>query len=325
MKDMKMLAEMGEHLDGEMPAALPRQRQLLLEATRGRRRRARGIPRLRLVLTAGVLAGAAAAGLVVAGTGSGERHLTPPTIQLDSASVVLDKAATAVSARSYRVPLPRQWLYIKTAEYGANTAGGKRPTFDQYWIRFDGRQEAVIEGGKLVVDDKAAGGGSDEGTPQGASALLRSLPTEPQALLAALSSKVGAEPRGDSGPGRDGLLFANIVQLIRNAPAGVPPKIQAALYRAIATLHEVRVDTNVVDGLGRRVIGVTQGTTGSFVLINPQTYQVLGMQNVWGGHPTPTESMLAKYKKANLRLPVGTVTYGYVTVTTAVVDHAGQR
>lgn len=324
MNEMKLLAELGEHLDEETPAALPRQRQRLLEATHGRRRRATRIPRLRLVLTAGVVTGVAAAGLVVAGTDSDQPHLAPAIVQLDSASVALNKAAQVVSAQPYTAPKPRQWIYTKVAEYGAGTPGGT--VFQQSWIRFDGWQEAVIEGGKVVVDNKKAGGRSDEGTPQGASTLLRSLPADPQALLTTLSNRVGAEPRGDAAPGRDGLLFANIVQLIRNAtPAGVPPKTLAALYRAIATLHGVRVDKNVVDGLGRHVIGVTQGTSSDFVLIDPTTYQILGMQSVWSGHPTPTEVKMAKAKKFNINLPKGAITYGFVTVATAVVDHAGQR
>lgn len=326
MNEMKMLAELGRHLDEETPAALPRQRQRLLEATHGRRRRTSGIPRLRLVLAAGVVTGVAAAGLAVAGTGSDQPHLTPSIVQLDSATVALDKAAQVVSAQPYTAPKPRQWIYMKVAEYGAGTPGGK--VFYQYWYRFDGWQDAVVEGGKVVVDNKKAGGRGDEGSPQGASTLLQSLPADPQALITALSNKVGAEPRGDAVPGRDGLLFANIVQLIRNAtPAGVPPKTMAALYRAIATLHGVRVDKNVVDGLGRHVIGVTQGTSNVFVLINPTTYQILGWQNVWSGNPTPNpyEDKMAKNKKSDINLPKGTITYGNVTVATAVVDHAGQR
>src|SRR4051812_19260803 len=104
MNEMTMLADLGEHLDEETPAALPRQRQRLGEAAQGRRRRSKRTPRPRLVLTAGLLAGAAAAGLIVAGTGSDQPHLTPSTVQLDSASVALDKAAQAVSAQPYTNP-----------------------------------------------------------------------------------------------------------------------------------------------------------------------------------------------------------------------------
>ncbi|GAB3988406.1 hypothetical protein GCM10029978_110710 [Actinoallomurus acanthiterrae] len=322
MNDMELLAALGEHLDQEAPAALPRQRQRLITASRRRRRSAVRVPRLRPALIVGVVAVASVAGVTV-GTGSGRPDPAPSTIRLDSASVTLDKAARAMAAQPYVTPRPHQWIYTKVAEYGANTAGGKRPAFSETWVRFDGRQEAVIEGGKLTVDQKAGGG--DTGTPEGASALLRSLPTDPQALLAALSAKVGTQPRGDAALGRDGLLFANIVQLLRNARIGAPPKTQAALYRAIATLHGVRVEKNMTDGLGRHVIGVTQGSTNSYVLLDPDTYQVLGIQSVWSGHPTPTEVRLAKIKKFDLDLPRGAITYGLVTVTTATVDRAGQR
>jgi hypothetical protein len=241
--------------------------------------------------------------------------------------VALDKAAQTIAAQPYATPRPHQWIYTKTAEYGANNAEGKRPTFTETWARFDGLGEAVFERGKLTVDKKQGGGISDEGSPQGASALLRSLPTDPKALLASLSAKVGTEPRGDEAPGRDGLLFANIVQLIRNTRIGAPPKTQAALYRAIATLHGVRVENNMVDGLGRHLIGVTQGSTYQFVLLDPRSYQVLGMQSVWSGNPapTPTAAGLAKSKKFTIDLPKGAITYGLVTVTTAIVDRAGQR
>lgn len=319
MNDMEMLAALGEHLDQKAPAALPRQRQRLITAARGRRRPAVRVPRLRPALTAGVAAVAVAsvAGVMV-GTDS-----TPSTIRVDSASATLDKAAQTIEKKPYATPRPHQWIYLKMAEYGANTAGGNRPSFTETWERFDGRQEAVLDGGKLTVDEKTGGG--DTGTPEGASALLRSLPTDPKALLATLSAKVGGQPRGDAAPGRDGLLFANIVQLIRNTRIGAPPKTQAALYRAIATLHGVRVEKNMTDGLGRHVIGVTQGSTYSYVLLDPGSYQVLGIQSVWSGHPTPTELRMAKTKKLNLDLPKGTITYGLVTVTTVTVDRAGQR
>ncbi|MFB9834696.1 CU044_5270 family protein [Actinoallomurus acaciae] len=324
MNDMEMLAALGEYLDHDAPAALARQRRRLITAGRGRRRPALRVPRLRPVLTAGVAAVAVASVVgVMVGTGSDRPEPAPPAVRLTGASLTLDKAARAIERQPYATPRPHQWIYTKSAEYGANTAGGDRPSFTETWERFDGRREAVIDGGRLTVDHKAGGG--DTGTPEGASALLRSLPTDPQALLATLSAKVGGQPRGDAVPGRDGLLFANIVQLIRNTGIGAPPRTQAALYRAIATLHGVRVEKNMTDGLGRHVIGVTQGSTYSYVLLDPGSYRILGIQNVWSGHPTPTEVRMAKAKKLNLDLPKGTITYGLVTVTTATVDRAGQR
>ena len=103
-------------------------------------------------------------------------------------------------------------------------------------------------------------------------------------------------------------MFAHMVQLLRNSQIGAPPKIQAAMYRAMATMPDVKIDRDVVDGIGRHDIGVRQGTGGGRLLLDPKSYQVVGFETVWDGKPTPVEIEMAKTKHLNINMRAGTVT-----------------
>ncbi|GLY86570.1 CU044_5270 family protein [Actinoallomurus iriomotensis] len=327
MNEMEMLAQMGRRLDQEAPPALgrQRQRQRLLEAAGSpRRHRAIRIPRWSLPATAGLAAAAVATviGVATVGTGSGSPARTPA--RLDSASVTLTHAAQVVSLRTAITPRPHQWIYTKTVEYGTGSDGHHRT--DEEWSRFDSRAEAYFDGGRFIVHKKSGESGID--SPQGAYTVLSSLPTDPRALLDKLSSLSGRfdELPGDSGLDQNQLLYTHMVQLLRNAQITAPPRIQAAVYRAMATLPDVRIDRDVVDGVGRHVIGVHYGSRGGRrLLLDPKTYQVVGEETVWGGKPTAAEIEMAKTKHLNLNLPAGTVTSGLATEKVAVVDKPGQR
>jgi hypothetical protein len=328
MNEMEMLAQLGRQLDQEAPPALgrQRQRQRLMEAAGApRRRRTVKIPRWSFPATAGLAAAALAVVVGGAAIGAGPGHPARRTpVQLDSASVILTHAAQVVAARSVVAPKPHQWIYSKTAEYG--TERGHHPRVDEEWIRFDSRAEAYFDGGRFIVHKKSGESGID--SPQGAYDTLRSLPADPHALLDRLSAMSGRFDQfpDDSGLNSSQRLYAHMVQLMRNALIGAPPKIQAALYRAMALLPGIRIERDVVDGIGRHVIGIRQGTDGGGrLLLDPKTYQVVGYETVWSGKPTPAESALAKTKHLNINLPAGTVTAGLATEKITIVDKPGQR
>lgn len=329
MNEMETLAQLGRQLDQEAPSTLGRQRQrqrLLEAAGNPRRRRAITIPRLRVPAAAGLAAAAVAAvvGVATVETGSGGPDRTP--VQLDSASVTLNHAAQVVAMRTAITPKPHQWIYTKNVEYG--TEGGGRHQIDEEWLRFDSRAEAYFGGGRFIVHKKHGSSGVD--SPQGAYAVLSSLPTDPHALLDKLSSLSGRFDQlpGDSGLSQNQLLYAHMVQLLRNAQITAPPQIQAAVYRAMATMPDVRIDRDVVDGIGRHVLGVhydSGSNGGARLLLDPKTYQVVGYETVWGGKPTAAEIEMAKTKHLDIDLPAGTVTSGLATEKIAVVDKPGQR
>jgi hypothetical protein len=319
MDDLKMLSDLGQSLDHEPPATLVRQRQRLVEATGGRRNRSWAL-RWRLPLAAGLAAGVAVTGVVLVGSGSGHTTGPPPPTRLDAATTVLNRAAGVVETQPDPAPKPHQWIYEKAFEYG----GGPKspPTSDENWERFDGREEAFIQNGRLEVDQKHTMGKGDTGTVQGAYDVLRALPADPKAALAVLDREVGTQYYGGAAPGKAGLLFANISQLLRNSPIGAPPKVQATLYRVLAMIPGVRVQTNMTDGLGHHDIGVTQGNSDSYLLLDPATYKVIGFQNVWAGKAVNEE--IGKAKHVVVNYPAGTITYGQI-ITAVFVSGPGKR
>jgi len=85
--------------------------------------------------------------------------------------------------------------------------------------------------------------------------LLQTLPTDPQALLAMIY-KV---ERGH-GPTPDQEAFVTIGDLLRDKI--VPPRVAAALYRAVALIPGVTLVPNATDAIGRHGVAVAQTADG---------------------------------------------------------------
>jgi hypothetical protein len=197
------------------------------------------------VVIAGITAAAAvAAGIVLL---PASRNVTPAArpagshqpAQLLSVSVVLGNAAAAAERRPAVQPGPHQWVYVKAVK-----AGPAGRVIMEGWTTFDGAQSADIEHGRLVVlPYGSAQDGVSDATPQGAAKYLRSLPASPKALLAVIYRRVDAEPRDRwAVPGNhDTEAFSILMTLLDNAPAGVPPAVQADVFRAAALIPGVRV------------------------------------------------------------------------------------
>lgn len=285
-----------------------------------------------VIMAGGLALAAAAAAVVVTTGGSGrESHVDtrPSSIQL-AAATVLTKAARTVEARQTPKIEAHQWLYYRFSEYH-HTTGVKT---DESWIRLDGMQDAAMVGGKLVVTRHSTAE-SAEGTPLGAYRLLASLPTEPHALLATLYAKVGSEPRG-GGQSRQELAFENIQQLLWNSPAGAPPRVQGALYRALAQLPGIKVQTHFEYAPQHTAIAVFHLPTAA-ILIDPTSYQMIGWANVSDGHrpPAPKPSNAAQARKMahdpknypwnSPALPAGTVIGSFYRDHVTFVSAPGGR
>lgn len=234
----------------------------------------------RPVLVAGGLAVAAAAAAVVVGIGPGQDgHAPPQQSSIRLTAEVLDKAARSVGTQSAApVPKPKQWLHWTMFVYHYHYKSGW--TKFELWERFDGSQTATLENGKLSIDPKRRVIPHDEGSPMGAYRILAALPTDPQAMLTTLYRKVGSDPRG-SGVTGDNLAFENIKQLLWNSPVSPPPRVQAAMYRALARIPGVTVRTRVEYAPGRTAIGVyappLPNHNASVILLDPATYRMIGM------------------------------------------------
>jgi hypothetical protein len=142
------------------------------------------------------------------------------------------------------------------------------------------------------------------GTERLTSEQLRAYDPTPQELFDRLRSRVG-----DRGQSRDGEVFVEIADALREAPQ--PPRLRATLYRALALVPGVQFLGDVKDRLGRAAVGVafTEHTgLRQELLFDPQTSEVLNEREVVA---QPVQG---------IRAPVGTVIEDIVYTKRAVTD-----
>jgi hypothetical protein len=231
---------------------------------------------------------------------------------LDKASAVLARAAAAAE------PDPGQWIYARTVDYEF----GQGSTFSENWITFDGSQSAYNQDGQLIVHSSPATGATAGGplaafwansTPKTAYDALASLPQDPQKLLTVIdkaAAKVGAENLAAGNPvgGLDattptGREWDYLTLLLWNAAGGVgaPPKAEAAAYQALALLPGVTVQQGIKDAAGVNAIAVSVDGGYSQLLLDPVSYQVLGLRQLSNGIdpiPAANPAALRKLPKA---------------------------
>ncbi|MCW2914021.1 MAG: hypothetical protein JWN52_2089 [Actinomycetia bacterium] len=235
------------------------------------------------------LAGVAAAAIAVAVVTSGTVPREPGPIRLDAATV-LDRAADAVGAHPGVRPGPHQWIYIQsTHTTHMFNALNPRPKTDVQWLRADGQQIGFLRNRKLVVHNVSASEAGGYSVVASYDTLAK-LPTDPRALLAdiykmpgdgggmgsgSLAHQIlGAPPLLPLGPGRNSRAFLNTAQLIWNSPVGAPPRVQAALYRAMAKIPGIKVDASARTITGQPAISL------SGLLFDPHTYRMIGARSV---------------------------------------------
>jgi hypothetical protein len=267
-------------------ADAPRPSRQQLDEGRARLRAAmppdhRGRRRPAMIIAAGAAVAAAVAATILSPVGGHvmpRAHPTgsrPPSVRLLSVTAVLGRAAAAAERRPAVLPGPHQWVYEKVVKAGP--AG--RITIEG-WSRFDGERSADIEHGRLVIlPYGSAQDGVPDATPQGAAAYLRSLPHSPKALLAVIYRRADAEPRAQwAVPGdRDTEAFSILMTLMFNAPAGVPPAVQANVFRAAALIPGVHVG-KARNALGRPGLALSGAGANGYFLLDPRTYALTGLR-----------------------------------------------
>jgi hypothetical protein len=252
-----------------------------------------------LLLLTGAAAVAAGLGVTAYAVGGRTpRPAGPPPAAMRNAAVVreLNRAASVVEHERDVRPLPHQWLYVKTvfADTGPGTKAVRQPPMET-WTRFDGRRVASMENGRrpprltfIAIDPSKEG---DDRTPAQEYADLRAMPADPDALLARIQHKVDTVDRPRlvkqgvswTADDRDDWTFRHLVAIL-DTEVPVPPRLQAAVYRAAAKIPGVRTEKNVVDAVGRHGLAVGRESVRvgllDQIILDPHTYRYLGTRTV---------------------------------------------
>ena len=325
MNDLDLVRTLRADVPPPAPARLAAGRNRILAAAATRRRRY-----WRLALPVGAVTAAAAVAVVaVLGGTATPSHLRPTatpsrprpaaTGRVSLAAQVLTVAARTVAAEPSTRPGDRQWIYSRFVQ----TQTGTATQSDENWIRFDGREQAYYLNGQLIVHESSGSGG-----PLSSYRELAALPAAPSAILADARRVVGTTQRqwenwssgsavAELAPRTAGEAeFDYLAQLLWDAYAAAPPAALAHVYQAMADIPGVTVTRGLTNAVGRAGIGVSANGGVSWLLLDPQTYQVIGL----GEKALSRASVMVKGAPITFS---GTISMAWADV--AVVAAAGQR
>jgi hypothetical protein len=167
------------------------------------------------------------------------------------------------------------------------------------WIRYDGAKSARIgklpgTGSRNVVIVDASPPGQISGQlgeqPRETGEMLSRLPTDPHKLLRRVSTDPFFEETLRKGPATTpGAQFSRILNILQVAP-GIPPRVDAALYRALKLIPGTRlVGTPMKDALGRPGLAIGFAfhdgdiNTRDYLILDPETYAYRGYRRDWHG------------------------------------------
>ena len=317
MTDLDLVREMRAAVPAPTSARLAAGRSLILAAAARPRRY------WRLALPAGAITAAAAVAVVavLGGTATPSRHPKPvPAAQVSLAARILTVAARTVAAAPSARPGDRQWVYSRFVQ--AQT--GQATQSDENWIRFDGLEQAYYLNGQLILHPETSGSGG----PLDSYRELAALPASPSAILSAAREVVGTTPRewenwssgsvvAELAPRTIGdAEFDYLAQLLWDAYAAAPPAALAHVYQAMAEIPGVTAARGLTNAVGRAGIGVSANGGVSWLLLDPRTYQVIGLnERAIGARP-------AKVKGGPLTFS-GTISMAWADV--AIVRDPGER
>ena len=325
MNDLDLVRRLRADVPPPAPARLAEGRSRILAAAAARRSRY-----WRLALPVGAVTAAAVVAVVaVLGGTATPSHLRPTatpsrprpaaTGRVSLAAQVLTVAASTVTAEPSTRPGDRQWIYSRFVQ----TQTGTATQSDENWIRFDGREQAYYLNGQLIVHESSGSGG-----PLSSYRELAALPAAPSAILADAGQVVGTTQRqwenwssgsavAELAPRTAGEAeFDYLAQLLWDAYAAAPPAALAHVYQAMADIPGVTVARGLTNAVGRAGIGVSANGGVSWLLLDPQTYQVIGL----GEKALSQRSIMVKGAPITFS---GTISMAWADV--AIVAAAGQR
>lgn len=294
----------------------------------------------RAVLPVTAAAAASAVAVAVAsgalsGPATRSPAVKPPAIRLTVQ--LLSTAAATVAKHPAVRPGPHQWFYTKFVGHDY----GQPNQSNENWETFDGRRTAYFQNGHLIVHKTRGvfGGGGPtplgkynaNATPQTAYNALASLPSNPKALLAVIARQVAkVGPGVASGSvvslyapkSRDELEFDYLAQLLWNSATGEPPAAEAAVFRALAAIPGVSSQQGITDVIGRPAIGLSDNGGKAQLLLDPQTYQVIGMRAASTG-TDPVRTIAGKGRKVPWP-PKGTIIESMAWAQVTMVSGPGR-
>jgi len=292
------------------------------------------------------------------------------------ATKVLRAAAAHVAREGVTSePSPRQWIYYKTVNYGyPGVVDPSGVGTDEEWVTFDGSQTAYYQNGQIVTHTspipppgpavKPWDAWNTDATPKTAYDVLASLPTDPQALLKVIANQAAGQdpqniaagnPIAGVAPKTEAQREFDYLTLIlwNVALLSAPPAAEAAAYQAMAALPGITIQQGITDTAGGQAIGVSDDGGYDQLLIDPVSYQVIGIrqlstgigpmsiaQALASGHISPSlRKLLAGLTKAERDQlstaakkqhrpaypPKGTVIQEIVYAQTAAVPAPGDR
>ncbi|MFB9830872.1 CU044_5270 family protein [Actinoallomurus acaciae] len=294
-------------------------------------------PRVRLprmgvrIVAVGALAVTIAAGVTVAQNlggveDNGHRRTVLPGLPADpvaNAAQALDRAAAAADSRPFTPPRPDQWIYTEirlrttVKESGGVTGGPYRTIVMRAWKRADGKKSARIENGQVKIFNEFGRTIPPEDYPS-----LAALPTDPDALLRWVYAQNGEKPGSEGGYQ---LAFQTLRVILRENL--LPPRTEAAIFRAMKKLPGVTLVDNSADAAGRPAIAlgrIAEGWLHEEVMLDPKSYAYLGERTISiKGHTFKgvgdNPKALAGYVKK------GVLQNLMVRTAAGIVDEPGQR
>ncbi|WP_433365100.1 CU044_5270 family protein [Streptosporangium sp. CA-115845] len=328
MDDLKLLSEL--RADAPEPDA-DRLRALRARSLR-RRRRLRPVLSLPLAMTAAVAVIAAVT--VVYGD---DRPVTRPPVTIEAtpvnAEVMLRQAALMAEKRlpDGISPRPDQWLYRKSVV--RQPADGSVEV-QEYWTRYDGTRQATRLGRRpMETRTIEPDPGDDDLSPRQYAARLAKLPTDPDRLLAHVRGDRHWQDKPDEERGLDEPADARafrVLSVYLGQGVHLPPKLEAAIFRALARIPGVRVDLGIRDAAGRPGMGIAyevgapgfgtqrdengQVTERSYVILDSTTYRYLGSR---------TDFLRDRLISGEVVFTQGSV-FATAEVAAGVVDEPGQ-
>ncbi|MDN3352245.1 CU044_5270 family protein [Actinomadura sp. DC4] len=334
MDELKILQDAWGEAAAPSTTARAQARMALLERAAGRRHARRRLrpPGIGIRLVAvGAMAAAIAAGVTVVRTTGGTdgtgrpRSVLPgiPAGPVANAAEALDRAAAAADARPFTPPRPGQWVYrelrVRTSVHasGGVTEGPYTTYTQRHWERADGKKSAEIQEGRLKVFDETGRTIPPEGYY-----VLAALPTDPAALLRWVDAENGEKP-GSKGEPRN--AFETLSVILRENL--LPPRTEAAIFRAMKRIPGVTLVDHAADAAGRPAIalGVTaEGWLHEEVMLDPKSYTYLGERAISiKGHTL--RGVGSDLDKVAGYVKKGVLQHLTVRTVVAVVDRPGQR
>jgi hypothetical protein len=271
MDELTLLRELDAEVPEPEPRAMYAARSRLRHEIAYERDRPSRWQAPRMFATAVVTAAAVAVGAVV--LGGDEAARTPETkVQLTAAGEFFTAAARDAAAEagvSGAVPRDDQFLYRREI-----LLEGRARFVSEFWQPVNGE-------GLMRTSERGRTWETAAGWMRLSYAFLDSLPTDPGELVVYARSWP-YDGRDASSPMTENDYIQSYVALmgiLRENPA-MPGDLRAAIFEALARIPGIEMTEDEVDARGRHGVGFKAGPRFGVDIVDPDTYEYLGMRGM---------------------------------------------